>query len=215
MKIKSEAKDVAAYKGDVLIVNLFEGVAKPGGATGAIDAALGGAVSKLIKRGEFKGRKEETAVLPGGGKIGAERVVLVGLGKKEAFGADAARLAASVSINKAKAMKAVRIGTVAHGAGAGGLSPEQSGRAIAEGAILGGYGFDKYISTKKGKDGDAVEVTILIKEKADAIAAGRGSRTGVIMAESANLARDMVNEPPNVLTPGELAARAKSISRSS
>jgi hypothetical protein len=42
-------EDVTAYRGDALVVNLFEGVREPAGATGAVDKALGGAISTLIR----------------------------------------------------------------------------------------------------------------------------------------------------------------------
>ena len=38
---------------DALIVNLFEGIKQPGGATGAVDNALGGAISRQIEEEEF------------------------------------------------------------------------------------------------------------------------------------------------------------------
>jgi leucyl aminopeptidase len=218
MKIMSVAQDVAEYKGDVLIVNLFEGAAKPGGAAGAVDKALGGAVSRLIKRGEFTGKRGTCAELPGAKTLGAERVVVVGLGKKEKFDADGIRLAACVSLNKAKSMKARCVGTILHGAGAGGVSPGTAAQAVAEGAILGLYKFDKYRTKKENNNGREVEIgelAVIVRAAKDAAAANKGIRVGVIMADAANRARDLVNEPPNVLTPAELARRAKEMCKGS
>lgn len=217
MKIKAVAQDVVKYKGDVLIVNLFEGVKQPGGAAGAVDKALGGEITKLIKRGEFTGKRGTCADLPGSKSIGAERVVVVGLGKKEKFDADGIRLAASVSLNKAKSIKAKHIGTILHGAGAGGASPEEAAQAVAEGAILGIYKFDKYRSKKDNgddKETDIAELTVIVLDAKDAVAANKGIKLGTVLADAANRARDLVNEPPNVLTPAELARRAKAMCKS-
>ncbi|MFA6448206.1 MAG: leucyl aminopeptidase [bacterium] len=216
MKIKAVAKDILEYKCDVLIVNLFEGVSKPGGATGAVDKALGGAISRLIKRGEFTGKRCSTAELAGCAALGAGRVVAVGLGTKEKLDVDAVRAVAAASMNKARSMKAKTVGMVLHGTGAGGISPEDSGGAIAEGAILGLYKFDKYKTKKEkdaGKDDGVRELTIVTLDAKGAAAANKGIGTGEIMANAANRARDLVNEPPNVLFPEELARRAKEIAK--
>ena len=70
---------------DVLIVNLFQGVKLPGGATAAVDKALDGAIRELIREEEFEGRLGETLVIRACEKIPAKKVLLVGLGKREGF----------------------------------------------------------------------------------------------------------------------------------
>ncbi|HOC94263.1 MAG TPA: leucyl aminopeptidase [bacterium] len=216
MKIKAVAGDIAGHKCEALIVNLFEGVKKPGGATGAVDSALGGAISKLIARGEFSGRKGETAALPGGGKLAAGRVIVVGLGKKEKFDAEAARAAAAAGMVRARSMKVRGVGAALTGAGSGGLDPETAACSFAEGAILGLYKFDKY-KTKDAKDKTSEvgisELAIVTNDAAAARAAGKGIKLGEILANAANAARDLVNEPPNVLNPAELASRARAMAR--
>ncbi len=82
-------KQIQAVPADALIVNLFEGVTTPGGATGAIDTALGasdgvpgnGMISQLIKLGDFKGKHNEVVVLYTHGLIPAPRVIIVGSGQ--------------------------------------------------------------------------------------------------------------------------------------
>lgn len=53
MEIRVTQGDIAALAVDVVVVNLFEGVAQPGGATGAVDAALGGAITAAMFLKEF------------------------------------------------------------------------------------------------------------------------------------------------------------------
>ena len=48
---------------DLIVVNLFQGVSEPGGATGTVDKALGGAISAIIAAGDFVGKSGETALL--------------------------------------------------------------------------------------------------------------------------------------------------------
>ncbi|MFN3334964.1 MAG: leucyl aminopeptidase, partial [Caldilinea sp.] len=54
--------NIATTAADCIVVNLFEGVASPGGATGAVDAALGGAIRNLIAAGDFDGKAGATAL---------------------------------------------------------------------------------------------------------------------------------------------------------
>ena len=85
MKITVEALNIAEFVGDTIIVHLFEGAGDPSGATGAVDQALGGAISQAVADGQFKGKLNSTLVLHTLGKIPARRVVLVGLGKTGDF----------------------------------------------------------------------------------------------------------------------------------
>ena len=55
LEIKVESADITGIDTPALVVNLFRGVKKPSGATGAVDKALGGAITQLIKDGEIKG----------------------------------------------------------------------------------------------------------------------------------------------------------------
>ena len=50
MKVRVVAQDVAQIPADALVANLFQGVKTPGGATAAVDRAMGGAVSAVGSR---------------------------------------------------------------------------------------------------------------------------------------------------------------------
>ena len=55
---------------DLIAVGLFQGETQPGGATGAVDAALGGAIRDVIDSGDFSGKLGDTAVLYTRGALG-------------------------------------------------------------------------------------------------------------------------------------------------
>ena len=59
MKISVSLGDVATVEDSVVIVNLFEGVTNPGGATGVVNNHLDGAITNLIGQGEIKGKNGE------------------------------------------------------------------------------------------------------------------------------------------------------------
>ena len=211
MKFVTTADDILQYDGDAIIVNLFEKTEKPGGATAAVDKELGGVIAKLIADGQITGKLEETTVIPAYGKLHARKVVVAGLGKKTEFDIDRVRKVTSASLIAARRAGAKRCATVLHGAGAGGLDPRESARAVAEGALLGLYRFDLYkTKSKDTPKKDITEITVFEIDKTKLASIRDGLAAGRSMADAANFARDLVNEPPNVMTPTELAARAKS-----
>ena len=127
-------------------MNLFQGVTQPGGATGAVDRALGGAISDLIAAGDFTGATGETAVLYTRGAIPAARVLIVGLGEAASFGATAARNASATATRKARELGVKTTATIVHGAGIGGMEPDLAADLLVEGARLGLYRFAGYRS---------------------------------------------------------------------
>ncbi|MEE8346149.1 MAG: M17 family peptidase N-terminal domain-containing protein, partial [Dehalococcoidia bacterium] len=91
VEIKVEKGDLARHPAKAVIVNLFEGVGKPGGGTGAVDKALDGAISELIADGEIKGKKSELTLIHTLGKLPTPRVLVAGLGKQSQFSLDTVR----------------------------------------------------------------------------------------------------------------------------
>ncbi len=76
MKLKAIKGSVTELETGTVVVNLFEGVDKPGGATGAIDRALGGQLSEMIADGEITGTLGETRIIHTGGRLPARRVLV-------------------------------------------------------------------------------------------------------------------------------------------
>lgn len=212
MKVDVKVEDLTEYRGDALVVNLFEKLKKPGGATAAADAALGGLIARKIKTGEFAGKLGETLVVPVGKNLGVENVVVVGLGDKEKFELDTVRKASAAAALKCEALKSRKAATILHGAGAGGIAPEDAARAVTEGAMLALYRFDRYITRdKKEKEKRLRSLTIIERDKARASTVRKGARLGTVLADATNAARDLVNEPPSVMTPERLAREARKI----
>ncbi len=212
MQITVEAGDIAASDAGCIVVNLFEGITTPGGGTGAVDRALAGMIAELIASGDLRGKRGELKLIHTFGKIPAPRVIVAGLGKSEEFTVDHVR---ELSANVARRLRGERIeraATITHGAGIAGLDPAACAQAIAEGAVLGLYRFDRH----KKADDDARELqslTIVEHESARVDQLRAAAERGVILAEATNFSRDMANEPSNVLTPTEFAARAEAMAR--
>lgn len=195
---------------NVLVVNLFEGVKIPAGATGAIDIALDGLISKFVIGNEkFEGKFGEMYLLPTYGKIAAEKVLIVGLGKNKDFTPNRLREVSAKVIKKCQKLgNAKKVISVLHGAGIGGYNPEVSARMITEGTLIGAYSFDKYKSEKRPQKVDEFVIIDMVDENCKL--AKSGIKKGKIIASALNFARDLSNEQPNYATPTKLAEVAKS-----
>ncbi|RIK34513.1 MAG: leucyl aminopeptidase, partial [Chloroflexi bacterium] len=107
MEVNVVQGDIAQQQTDCIVVNLFEGVTEPGGATGAVDRALEGAIRSLVSSGDFTGEAGSTALLYTNGRLPAARVLVVGLGGRDAFDLHAARKAAAAALRAVAKLKGV------------------------------------------------------------------------------------------------------------
>ncbi len=211
MKIAVELTDITAVNTPALIVNLFKGVKIPGGATGAVDRALDGVITGLIEDGEITGKKGEMTLLHSMGKIAPARVVVAGLGSQEDFDAEVVRRVSSEALRFLRRRGIASAVTIAHGAGIGGLEPEDSGQAIAEGSLLGLYRFDRYHTNGDDADGEFEELVVAELDAARAESIRLGVARGQAIAEATMITRNLVNEPANVMTPTAMAETASRV----
>lgn len=214
MEIKFRKGSLAEVTCDVLVVNLFENVKSPGGATGAIDKALNNLISAyVIEKEGFKGKLNETYVIPTYGKLPADKVLIVGLGKSEEFNLNKIREISSKVIKKLKSLKAKTVCTILHGAGTAGLDTSECARMITEGSVLGSYSFDKYKSKKEEEESkkEIVSLEIVEIDESKQQNIEEGIRKGDIIGRATNIARTLVYEPACEATPSKLAEAALSI----
>ncbi len=212
MNIITKQTNITEIAADLIIVNLFQGVMAPGGATGAVDKALGGAISDVIAAGDFAGKSGETLVLYTRGALPAGRVLVVGLGESAKFDLAAARGAAATAIRRARELSAKSAATIVHGAGVGGLDPAAAAGALTEGSLLGLYRYAGYRS-KPPKDWkpDPETLTIVGLDAADLAAFQAGIDRALAIVQGVTLARDLVNAPANRMTPSIMAAKAEAL----
>lgn len=219
VQVRVERGSIVEAKADAIVVNLFKGVAKPGGATGAVDAALGGAISNLIAMGDFKGKLKELAWLATNGKLASPRVLLVGLGEKRKFRVEQARMVSARSAVAARDRGCKTVATVLHGAGAGGLDVSEAAFALAEGAVLGLYQYREYRSKPKAEDGEEDPERVLAKLSVVEAEARRvpviasAVKEASLLAELTNEVRTLVNRPSMDKTPPVLARNAQEWAR--
>ncbi|MCD4738745.1 MAG: leucyl aminopeptidase, partial [Anaerolineae bacterium] len=215
MKIELTICEIQQQKSAAIIISLFEGVKEPSGAAGSVDVALNGALQALLAGGDFRGKRNEVAVLYPGAALPAQRVILVGLGKREKFSLDVIRQAAGTAAKKARALGAIQLHTVVHGAGAGDIEPQQAAEAVVEGTLLGLYRFHE-LKTELADVRPAVEeLTLVESDRSQAAALRAGIHAGESIAAGAILARDLINRPANIATPTHIAAVAQQLAAES
>ncbi|MDW8433798.1 MAG: leucyl aminopeptidase [Aquificaceae bacterium] len=158
-------------------------------------------VEKLLSVENFKGKEESIAKVSLLVEDKVRVFYLVGLGKREKSTEDTYRTASALLTKRAKKDNVKELYLYA-----GELSFRIS-KAVAEGAILGRYRFDKY-KTKKEEE-ERVDLEMLCVHGADE----QGIRMGEIFAKAQNFTRDLVNEPGNVINPITLAEIAQRVAQ--
>ena len=197
-----------AEKADVLVVTVYEGVTKPTGFLKELDDVLGLQISGLIKRGVFSGKSDQLLQVHGIVDKHALSVILVGLGKQDGCDYVCLRQVAGNVSRAAAVLKGSVVAWHVDPALMLSLDAFKLGQSLVEGYVLGGYKFRAFKSDTE----PSVSVKSLIfaldsaKGKADFTS---GQRKGLILADSVNVARDLANTPPNVLTPARFVEEAK------
>ena len=169
-------------------------------------AAAGGAIQRAIADGEFRGKPYDLFLTPLTGWR-ASRLLLVGAGSRSAFSTERLRKVATAGALAAKQRRVKRILFAIRGSvpGAAGV------QAAVEGLMLAAFSGDIYKSTDRNAFGaEQIVVAVPGGEQASTEAA---ARRGMVLGESCNIARELCNEPPNVLTPTVLAQRAAAIGK--
>lgn len=184
----------------MIAVGLYENENPPEGLGGAADVAL--------TSEDFSGKEGETALLYPASGLMAQRVLLVGLGKRAAFNAEKLRRAAATVSRRAISTGARRAAFALPALEDEGV--ERSAQVAAEGASLGLYRFDRYKTGEKDER-EIESFDLILDENSDEESATAGAQKGEKLAAGAALARDLANEPSNTATPAYLAERAREI----
>ena len=168
---------------------------------GAVDQAAGGGLTRGLAAAEFTGASGKSLALPGVCE-GFAHIVLVGTGKRAEINARAAEAAGAAA---ASALRRQPRGVLA----ADGISALHAAHA-ALGAVLSAYRFDRYRTREKSCDKPRLEALTVL---CDDPAAARAAWTGLAaLARGVFIARDLVSEPANVLTPPVFADRIEALS---
>ena len=198
------AKFAAPRKGTVFVLSA-EGE-KLAGAAAACDPA--GALPRAFEAAEFSGKFGAAVDVLAPQGIGLDRLVAIGAGKVSALDEHAwLRLGGTIAAALRNAAEATVVLDLP-GVSAGGAEAA----AVAAGILLRSYAFDKY-KTRKDANGQQAQkkpAKISIQTSDPAGARKRFADTEAVI-DGVLVARDLVNEPANMLGPMEFAARASAL----
>lgn len=205
MKIDLSSTNPLEHATPALVIGCFEDAQDD--LFAACDAALDGCLGRLAVSREFSGKTATSRLLHTLGKLPAERLLLVGLGKRAELTRERLRQAAGYA---AQALRSARVGYFCSALHLSATLPEALEDA-AVGMLLGGYSFEWY-KTKDKEDRFSFEaMTLLLPKGADVDEATARIERAEVLNQGVRLARDLVTQPGNVVTTGYLAHTAREI----
>jgi len=203
MKITSSRKNLSDVTEDVLIVPVFEGETPREGTLAALDRLTAGAITRVFESGELDGKCDKWVLVRDAGSMAGSRLLLYGGGAAQ--GLDSLRV-------QRLAGGAIRtLGDRGARSAAFLLSDriDESvcAQAIVEGAVLGQMSCALHRSNDTPKS--EIEELVLVGERAGGAAIDHAIEAGSTLAEAANFARSLAYEPGNLMTPTDLARKAR------
>ncbi len=179
-----------------------------------LDEAFDGLLQQLFTSGEFKGEAGDLTTVHTMGKLASGRVVLVGLGKLEKLQPLTIQRACGAAARHLQQTGAHSVGLACLLENAP-LDMETQTQAAIEGALLGMYTFRKYkqADTQGNRNGRGITSIAVLTGATSQSHLEAARQRAIAFAEATNFVRDLVNEPPNVLTPTELANRASLVAK--
>lgn len=207
MKILVKSGKPDAIKTELLIIGLFE---KEKFAYKVLDNKLKGRISKAMKEKKFEGEFKQLYSVSSLGLVLAEKILLVGLGKKKEFDIEKLRQVAGFTAKIARDGKADNFQTTLIETDIKGRDLSEKAQAVTEGMLLGLYKFTKYKTDKKDQPHKIKEAIIVTKE---VVKVNKGVKKGIVLSEATNYVRDLVNTPAGDATPTYMANEAKKVAK--
>jgi leucyl aminopeptidase len=201
MRVRLTDGDLPSQKADLGACFIFEGDRKP---RGLVDRTLSRELAARIKADRFEGKKGDRLIWNVNGRGGDRRYVVIGLGKTTVPEDEAIRLGSAAAARRAADFSARSLALRLPSAD--GDRAVADVRAAVEGALMGAYRFDRYLTDPSRRDTHLDRLTL------SATGPRARMRRAVALGESTGravcLARDLVNEAPSTLNPAGMARRA-------
>jgi leucyl aminopeptidase len=214
MKINVAEGSITDIRCAALMVGIHEESKKLSGAAAAIDTATAGLIREVLAAGDFNGELYRTFPVFRPRHIGAQRLVLVGLGKEKEFTLDALRGAASHGARFMRDLGLLSFVLPGSFATIPDTSFADRVRAMGEGTYLGLYAFNEYKTGTNSKKKKSInEILLVVQSKAEFTHARAAVRSVEAIAGAVYLARDLVSRPANSATPSFMAQTARNIAK--
>ncbi|MBC7579394.1 leucyl aminopeptidase [Tardiphaga sp.] len=192
-----------------MLVVFCDDTLKFGAATAKALGDAAATVKKAAATSQFKGKSASTLDLLAPEGLKASRLLVIGTGKVEELKDSDLLKFGGVLAGKIRA--GIDAVTVVAELPSGAMAPEQAA-SIASGVLLRAYKFDRYKTKKKDGEDDSVSAAVSFAV-GDVAAAKKAFAPNNHIVDGVILARELVNEPPNVLFPVEFARRASELKK--
>ena len=207
MEVRADSAKFYDVEADALVVTIYEGEKADDGALKELDERTNGVISEMLGSDEMRGKQGDMVYVYRPGQIRARRLLLVGAGKREDYSLDTVRKVTGSAARFLRGKGARSMAILRRSQ----LDLGKAVQAATEGAILALFEPDMYKT--QNKEERRIDELILV-----AAAPGNhdtelaaGVERGRVIAEAVNMARELSNEPSSVLTPTELAERAREV----
>jgi leucyl aminopeptidase len=202
--------DLAGLQADLGIVYRLKG---DGGLAGPVGAPLSQRLLEVAKEDRFHGRSGRLLLWHAPeGTFPCRRYLLLGLGAREDLTLERYRRDLGDAFVEADRLGAGTVAVPLLADDRLAFDPREAARALAEAAVTGTYRFDRYRSEPRPGRRHLKAVHVATASAAPRTVAA-GIAWGERIAAAVNAARDLVNEPPGVLTPPRLAEIAEEMAK--
>lgn len=194
---------------EALAVVVFKGEKAGSGVLGDLDKLAGGGIAAVLRSEDFKGEKGQTALLRFApkGKVKARSIMILGVGDKADYTPAEIASASGTATRYLRTRNHKSFAFLPRFDGDAALAAQ----GAAQGFVTSQFELDKY-KTKDKKDKSVSRLVVCI-DGAKSSDISRGLNRGRVIGESMNFTRDLANEPPNILTPTEMASRAQKMAK--
>jgi leucyl aminopeptidase len=205
VQVKVEKAKIDQKQTPLLVIGIFEGE-QDFPHSKELDSAIFSSIRETLENKEFRGTFGSSIVVYTLGKGPMKKIMLLGLGKREKFTDESARICAGKATRKARELEIKEFSILQFSNLDEGLI-----EAMTEGIALASYSFDKYKEAKEPATKKIEEVTILINS--DSLRFQSVVEKANLIVEAVNFARDISNLPPNDCPPALLASIAVSLAQ--
>jgi leucyl aminopeptidase len=178
------------------------------GPLGDLDTALSGTISRLIESGDVKGKLAGLLPLHDAPGVAAERVLIVGLGKTDELTRARLQKAMMAAVRKVSSKDGVSAAVCLAGSSIGPISIATAAETAATAIVVGGEGQD---SLKAEPGHFSLSAASIVVSGGDQSEAAAAVERGIVLGESINLTRELVNLPPQMIYPESFANRAQTV----
>ncbi|PAE20048.1 leucyl aminopeptidase [Bacillus sp. 7504-2] len=194
---------------ECIVIGVLDKPEKFSGSLSKLDELFAGQLTELVKSGDISAKKKSISKIHTFGKIGAKRLIFVGLGKEKELTLELLRESFGKAFKEIQASKlaeaAIYLDTFVTEA----IESVDAVHVLSEALPLAIYEFEGYKQKSNEPKKEIEKVIILSEDDADEIQAA--ATVGYVYGKGTNSARTLVNTPGNLLTATDMANYAKEL----